>query len=460
MRPPVPSVVPAAAVADGIDAIRAEFELREGFPADALEEAEAAARRPVPQCPLCDLAFVTIDPPGARDLDQAMHLSRRAGGGWCVTYAIADVATFVAPGGAIDREAHRRAVTTYLPGVRIPLHPPVLSEGAASLLAGEERPALVWSFELDAEGEPRSTSLRRMRIRSQAQLDYEHVPDELATLLAEVGRSRAEAERRRGGVSLRVPEQETARGEDGTWTVAFRRSLETEEHNAQISLLTGMAAAGIMLGAGTGLLRTQPPPDPEDLERLRASSVALGAPWGADTPYPEWVRSLDPGQATHARLLRQAAAVNHGAGYVALPTEGEHRHHAIAADYAHVTAPLRRLGDRYALEACLARCAGTPVPDWVTAALPGLPAELADGARRAGRAERAAIDLVEAVVLAGRTGETFRATAIDGRTVQLAEPAVRGRLDGPDAEPGETLRVRLTVADPQRRAVRFERAAA
>ena len=90
-------------------------------------------------------AFVTVDPPGSRDLDQAMHLSRR-NSGYRVRYAIADVASFVRPGGAIDQEAIRRVETLYSPDTRTPLHPPVLSEGAASLLPGQTRPALIWTI--------------------------------------------------------------------------------------------------------------------------------------------------------------------------------------------------------------------------------------------------------------------------------------------------------------------------
>ena len=120
----------------GFARIRAELELPGEFPADVVAEAEAAAAAPnLPAYDVTDLPFLTIDPPGSMDLDQAMHLERH-GSGFRVRYAIADVATFVRPGGAIDAEAHRRVETLYSPDTRTPLHPPVLSEGAASLLPG------------------------------------------------------------------------------------------------------------------------------------------------------------------------------------------------------------------------------------------------------------------------------------------------------------------------------------
>ena len=129
-------------LAAGLARIRAELEVPDAFAPEVLAAAEAgvAAAR-LPELDRTDLELVTIDPPGARDLDQALHIAR-AGNGFVVSYAIADVATFVSPGDAVDREAHRRGLTLYAPDRRTPLHPPVLSEGAASLLPGEVRLAL------------------------------------------------------------------------------------------------------------------------------------------------------------------------------------------------------------------------------------------------------------------------------------------------------------------------------
>ncbi|MCW2958937.1 MAG: ribonuclease [Solirubrobacterales bacterium] len=457
----LPHIVPLDAVGDGIDRIRDEVGLPSAFPPEVLARAEAVAvpaGRSAPATatarPRSDLPFVTIDPPGSRDLDQAMHLERR-GDGHRVSYAIADVGAFVRPGDAIDREARSRAVTTYLPGRRIPLHPPVLCEGAASLLAGEDRPALVWTLDLDGTGEVTAARVDRMTVRSTAQLDYAHVPEAVRELLAEIGERRLALERARGGVSLRLPEQEVEQGPAG-WTLAYRVALATEDHNAQISLLTGMAAAQLMLHGGVGLLRTQPAPEPKALARLRTAAAALGAPWPSGQSYPEWVRALDPALPAHAALLHQAAGSGHGAGYTAFDgSEPEaSTHFAIAASYAHVTAPLRRLADRYALEVCLALSAGTDVPADVRAALPELPALMAAGTQRSGRAERAVVDLVEVTVLAGRVGERFDAVAIDDDLLQLRDPAVRTRFDGPPLPVGEAVSVRLDAVDLVARTLR------
>jgi exoribonuclease R len=447
-------VSPAAGAPIDFDAIRREAAVPEEFAPDALAEAEAAARRPV-EAERVELPFVTIDPPGSRDLDQAIHIERR-GDGHRVSYAIADVSAFVEPGGALDRAAHERGVTVYTPDAKVPLHPPVLSEAAASLLPGEWRPAALWTLDLDGAGEVTAVAVRRAAVRSVAQHTYEDVPDELRPLLREVGERRLVLERERGGVRLAVPEQEVAE-QDGRWTVRYRVPLDTEEWNAQVSLMTGMAAAGLMLEAGAGILRTQPAPEPKALERLRRQARALRVDWPEELPYAEFIRGLDPAAPAHAALMHEATGTGRGAGYTSFDgsVPPDHGHFAIAAPYAHATAPLRRLQDRYVLECCLAACAGTPPPAWVREALPALPDEMAAADRRARTAERAVVDAVEALQLAGREGELFDAVVIDDELVQLREPAVRGRIEGEAPEPGTEVRARLERADPAAREVAF-----
>jgi exoribonuclease R len=282
------------------------------------------------------------------------------------------------------------------------------------------------------------------------------VPADVVALLREVGERRLAVERERGGVRLAVPDQEVVE-EDGSWTVRYRVPVPTEDWNAQISLLTGMAAAALMLRAGTGILRTQAEPNPRALARLRHQADALGLAFPATMSYAEFVRGLDPAVPAHAAAMHEATAVGWAAGYTAF--DGERpagaRHFAVAAEYAHATAPLRRLQDRYVAECCLAACAGTAVPDWVRAALPDLPAAMTAGAQRAGRVERGVVDLVEAAILEGREGERFDAVVIEDGVVQLRDPAVRGRLADGGPPPGHEVSVRLEKADPATRTVLF-----
>ncbi len=447
---------------EGFTRLRDELGVPDGFPDAVLAEAEAAAQTPrLPERDLTDVPFVTIDPQGSTDLDQAVHIEA-SGDGHHVRYAIADVAAFVAPGGAIDAETRQRGMTLYAPNGRTPLHPEVLSEGAASLLPGQVRPALVWDLTLDGAGVVTSASVERARVRSTEQLTYAGVQEQIdagsasgtLALLAEVGRRREQLERDRGGVSLPVPEQEVASDGD-RWTLEFRSSLPVEGWNAQISLMTGMAAAEMMLDAGVGILRTLPPAPDSAIDRLRRTAQALGISWPQRLEYPEFVRTLTPDDPRHAAMLNACTTLFRGAGYDAFSGEspGDSIHAAIAAPYAHTTAPLRRLVDRFAGEICVASCAGQEVPVWVLEALDDLPTIMAETGRRANAFERGVVDLVEALVLSPSIGREFDGVVIDvepkrseGR-IQIADPAVEAPVQGAKLVLGRPARATLVGTD-------------
>jgi exoribonuclease R len=457
----------------GMRAIEEQLEVPEGFPAEVLNAAEEAARSPrLPDADRTDIPFVTIDPPGARDLDQALHIER-SNGGFRVHYAIADVAAFVEPGGAVDVEAHKRGQTLYAPDRRVPLHPAVLSEDAASLLPEQVRPALVWTIDLDSSGEGTKVDVMRALVRSRVQLDYPQVQkqidagaaDEPLRLLEEVGRLRLAREAERGGVSLPLPDQEVV-VDGGRWRLEYRALLPVEEWNAQISLLTGMGAAEIMLYGEIGVVRTLPEPSHEAVAHLRRTASALKLHWDAQVRYPDFVRSLDPTTPAGAAMLNACTSLLRGAGYVAfdggVPEHIEHA--ALASEYAHVTAPLRRLVDRYAGEVAIALCEDRDVPDWVRAKLKSLPKEMEESDRLAHQFEGAVVSLVEAGALAGREGERFTGVVTEvepddhsSGSVMLEDPAVEASLTGGGALPlGTEVTVRLVEANPDTRTVRFE----
>ena len=451
--------------------IRAEAGVPETFPAEVLAEAEGAATEPrVPETDLTDVPFVTIDPPSSLDLDQAMHLER-LGEGFRVRYAIADIAVFVEPGGLVDVEAHRRGETAYSPDMRSPLYPPVLSEGGASLLPDGPRPAVVWRIEVDAAGDIVDAHVERAMVSSRAKLSYgtvqrsvdEGTAGDMLKLLPEIGRLLHEAERARGGASLGVPRQEVVPSGDG-YELRFEAPLEVEGWNAQISLLTGRAAARLMIEGCVGVLRTMPPPDPRDVARLRRVARALNVEWPDDMRYADLLHRVDARRSrAEAVFLQEAAVLFRGASYTAFDSEAplEPIHAAIAAPYAHCTAPLRRLVDRYSLEACLALCADRPVPGWVLEAFPALPDEMAAAADRHNRLERTMIDVVEAAVLTPFVGQVADALVIDlwkgnRGEVALRDPAVIGPCDDVHELAAE-VRVRLEEADVSTRTIRFVR---
>lgn len=290
----VPALRPPDDLNPDFSTVRAELGLRVDFPTRALTEIEqtvAQSEIDESRVDATDLPLVTVDPPGAKDLDQAVLVRRRrAGGGYRIHYAIADVASFVPPGGVLDAEVRKRGQTLYLPDGNVPLHPTLLSEGAASLLPDQVRAAALWTIDLDAFGLPERVDVRRALVRSVAQLDYESVQRGIRNgdahpsveLLAEVGRLRREQAVQRGAIELGVPEQQIeSDGADG-WRVALRPRLEVEEWNAEISLLTGMCAADLMLSAGVGVLRTVPDPEPATVAGLRRSAGRLGVEWPED----------------------------------------------------------------------------------------------------------------------------------------------------------------------------------
>ncbi|MFT4083361.1 MAG: RNB domain-containing ribonuclease [Nocardioides sp.] len=466
----------------GIAQIQRELDVTPEFPAEVERAAAAAAGAGADEgltgerVDRTDLPLVTVDPPGSMDLDQALHLARD-GDGYLVHYAIADVAAFVAPGGPVDAEAHRRGETLYGADSKIPLHPTALSEDAASLLPDRTRPALLWTLALDATGELVDTRVERATVRSIARLDYAGVQrmvdagrfdgayaDSLA-LFETIGELRLAKEAERGGVDLPLPDQEIEVAGD-RWSLSYRRMLPVERWNAQLSLLTGFGAATLMTRAKVGVLRTLPDPDPRDIARLHRTAVALGIAWPDDQPYPAFIRSLDPARADHAAMASACTRLLRGSGYAAfdgsLPALT--RHSALAAEYAHVTAPLRRLVDRYAGEVCVALCAGVSVPTWVTDAFATLPETMSASGRQAGAYERAVVNLVEAGVLAPRVGERFSGAIVEVAekeptrgSVTVQEPAVEAAVRG--AKPldlGTEVEVTLVTADVASRTVAFE----
>jgi exoribonuclease R len=469
------AVAQSAALVARFDAIRDEFKVPEPFAPEVESEAAASAAAPaLPERDETAVPFLTIDPPGSMDLDQAMHIERD-GEGYRVRYAIADVPAFVVAGGAVDAETRRRGQTVYAPDKRTPLHPTVLSEGAASLLAGQTRPAFVWDMTLRADGEGTTVEVYRAMVRSTDRLSYDGVQksidqagadgsgaDERLLLLKEVGLKRIEFERRRGGACLPMPEQEVNEDDQGHYRLYFRPPLEVEDWNAQISLMTGMAAAEMMIKAKVGILRTMPAPDENAVNRFRHASRALGIEWQQGTPYGEFLRTLDRTNPKHLALIHEATSLFRGAGYTPfdgqVPEQAEHA--AVAYPYAHVTAPLRRLVDRFGLAICEALSSGTEVPGWAREALPSLPEIMSTSDKVANGVERACADAVEAAALEDRVGEVFDAMVVDkrdkgGAVVQIQDPAVLANAEG-QHQLGTTVKVKLTEATVSTGTVRFE----
>lgn len=457
--------VAADELREHLDALVAASDVPTAFPADALAEAEAAAApERADRADRTDIPFVTLDPASSTDLDQAMHLERD-GDGYRVRYAIADVPVVVPLGGALDAATRRRGQTVYLPDRRIPLHPEVLSEGAASILPAQDTPAFIWTFLLDEHGEVTSTSLERALVRSREKLAYDaeqaridaETPHPMMALLLEIGAKRRDLEAERNGASLNLPEQEVI-AEGDRLLLQWRAPLPIEEANAQISLMTGIAAATVMIEGGAGILRTMPPAEPAAIEKLRQKARALSEPWPDDVSYGDFLRSLEWSRPRHLALLNQAAKLFRGASYRAfttrdeLPTEtAELTQAAIGAPYAHTTAPLRRLVDRFVLLTCYHLLRDEPLPEALRTALPLIPQIMQETGGPANALARTALDVVEALALRAYAGRELDATILstaDGTAqLQLDEPpvTVRGKVPG---AVGDVVRIRIASTDP------------
>jgi exoribonuclease R len=448
------------------DEIRDEFELPSVFPEAVLAEADAIAHAPIDndRVDLTDVPFVTIDPPGSMDLDQAMCL-RTTPDGWRVQYAIADLGSVIKPESAIDVEARKRGETMYLPDGRVPLHPPVLSEGALSLLPDPHRRAAVWTIDVHRDGTLGDVHLERAKVRSVARLDYESVQTAFDAghahpsieALPDLGLARRAHRIAEGAIELGIPEQAVESDADG-WKLLWRRRVPADGANAEVSLLTGNAAAQMMLKARIGVLRTLPEPSRHDVQQFLARAREHGV--RGDSPAAV-IESLHGDNVGHVALMQDATSLLRGAGFEAFDGSGPkvRGHAGIGEPYAQVTAPLRRLVDRFGTEVCLALSAGESVDPGTRAALPLLPGLMEESDHRASGVDRAVIDQVEAWTV--EVGQRFTAIVMraDDRqaTVMLHAPAVVATCEAPHLKAGTALPVE--VAEVTGRVVRFRAAA-
>ena len=444
--------------------IAREFNVARGFSPSAHNEAAeltdrfADARRDARDIPL-----VTIDPVGSMDLDQAVHIALHDGG-FIVTYAIADVAAFVEPEGEVREESLERGQTIYLPDEPARLHPPELSEGSASLLPDVDRPAVLWTFLLDSAGEVRSAHVERALVHSVARLDYDGVHADFAAgtphpsiaLLPQVGQLRQRSSLRRKAINLRLPSVRVVGDEGGTYELVIEPRHPVMDYNSEISLLTGMVAGRMMVDAGVGFLRTLGPASKESEAEFRREARNLGFEVSGDIG--EFLASVDADTPRGMAVMREAQKLLRGSGYVDL-TQGEPEVHAgIGGYYSHVTAPLRRLIDRYATEVCLSICSGDPAPEWVTQAAPRVIKTMARSSQVANSVEKACLHLTEATVLEPWLGHNF-----DGVTLKTSEDRARIFVVDPPVladslgtpEEGEETKFSLVKADPAKREVGF-----
>ncbi len=457
---------PDSVLAEGLGAIRNQYKVPSAFPAAVEAGAEAAAQlQPGDHVDRTTTPFVTLDPASSTDLDQAFvieSVGTASGSDLLLHYAIADVAWFVRDGDPLDVEAWKRGTTCYLPDGKAAQYPKVISENAASLLPDGARPAVIFTVRIAADGAVKLDGATRALIRSRAKLAYEHVrDDQLPPRFADVANRIAAAEDQRGAARVDPPEQQVERDTGGHYRLTFRPMLLAEQRNAALSLACNLAVADALYAAGTGLFRVMAPPEPRAIERLRGTAKAFALDWPETTQLADFEKRLNPEHPRDAAFMLAVRRAGNGASYVPYSAGERPWHAAMATTYAHATAPLRRLADRYVVQAALAIANGQPVPQAVLDAFQSLPAVMAKADARDGQVERAVVDLSECVMLSGREGESFYAVVTDigesGARIQLCDLPVVARVTAHGALPGTRVTVRLMTVDVVRRQLTFAR---
>jgi len=455
---------PDCLLAEGLAAIRAQFKVPAAHPPAVEEAATKATQQALGEhTDRTSVPFVTLDPASSTDLDQAFAIEA-AGSDLLLHYAIADVPWFVRDGDPVDTEAWARGETFYLPDGKAGLYPRCLSEAAASLLPDGPRPAVVFTTRVALDGAVALQGVERAVIRSRAKLGYESATDEqLPPGFAQLADRIAQAEDARGAARVDPPEQEVEGDGEGHYSLRLRPLALAERRNAALSLATNLAVADALYAARTGLFRVMAGPDDRAVARLRHTARAFGLDWPGQASLAQFEKTLDPAEPRAAAFMLAIRRAGNGASYVPYQDGVKPWHAAMAATYCHMTAPLRRLADRYVIRAALSLANGRAVEPEVEAAFLKLGPVMGKADARASQVERAVIDLAEAAILAGREGQHFAAVVTDldpaGTRIQLCDLPVVARTTAHGVHPGDRVTVRLDTADPARRLVGFSRIA-
>ena len=398
-----------------------------------LDEADAA--RPAPLAGREDwraVAFVTIDPPDAKDHDDAVHATPdpdpRNAGGYLVSVAIADVAHYVRPGSALDREAVRRGNSVYFPDRVVPMLPERISNDLCSLRPNEDRPALTVRMVIGADGRKRSHTFHRVMIRSTARLHYEQAQlavsgraDEVTAPIVKsvleplyaAYRNVLRARQERGPLDLDIPERKIVLKSDGSVDrVITPQRLDSHRLIEEFMILANVAAAESCERANVPLIyRVHDEPSPEKLNALREflATLDISLPKG-ETLRPEGfnrilarVKGRDVERLVNEVVLRTQAQAEYSSenfGHFGLNLRR----------YAHYTSPIRRYADLVVHRALIraVKLGDDGLPEATDArALAEVAAGISVTERRAMKAERETADRLIAHFLADRVGAKF-----------------------------------------------------
>jgi ribonuclease R len=402
------------------------------FPDAVIAEADKAA--PVGLLgreDLRDLPLVTIDPIDARDRDDAVYAMAddQPGnpGGHVIWVAIADVAHYVTPGSALDREARRRGNSTYFPDRVVPMLPDILSGDLCSLHEHVDRACLAVRMRIDAHGNKLSHRYVRGLMRSQASLHYAQVQaaidgqpdDKTAPLLDPVLRplyaayqALTQARAARQPLDLDLPERKIVLDDAGKVTsVSFYERFDAHKLIEEMMILANVAAAEELVRLKQPLLfRVHEEPSPLKLEALRevaeASGLVLAKGQVLKTSHLN--RLLSQAQGTEFDELINLTTLRSMTQAYYNPENFGHFGLALR-NYAHFTSPIRRYSDLIVHRALIAghKWGKDGLSAWDIENLDDTAKLISEAERRSMAAERDTTDRYLAAFLADRVGSTF-----------------------------------------------------
>jgi ribonuclease R len=454
-----------------------------GFSEEAEAEAEAAAAATLRgREDLRALALVTIDPPDARDHDDAVFAaadpSPENPGGWIVWVAIADVAFYVRRGSALDREAWTKANSVYFPDRVEPMLPERLSAGLCSLLEHEPRAVMAVCMVFDAAGAKRSHRFLRGLMRSAAKLSYEQAqaaidgrPDEVAgPLLETVLRplwgayaALADARRRRSPLDIDSPERRIVLNDQGeVASIARRERLDAHRLIEELMIQANVCAAETLEQRKTPLIyRVHEAPSEEKLFSLADFLATIGLGWTKGEPArtDRFNRLLDTARGgPHADIVNEVVLRTQMQAHYSPDNLG---HFGLnLARYAHFTSPIRRYADLVVHRGLIRalRLGDDGLSEEEVVRLQATAEHITAAERAAMAAERDATDRYVAAFLEEHVGATFvgRVTGVTrfGLFVRLEDSGADGLV------PVSTLGEEYFVHDERAHALVGERSGA
>ncbi len=422
------------------------------FPHAVLDAAEAAL--PADMAHREDwreLPLVTIDPPDARDHDDAVHAEPdpETPGGFLVTVAIADVAYYVRPGSALDREALKRGNSVYFPGRVVPMLPERISNDLCSLREGEARPALAVRMRFAADGKKHGHTFHRIMMRSAAKLSYEQAQaaidgradaatgpllDPVLKPLWAAYAALTQERARREPLAIDLPERKVLLRDDGSVDrIVVPPRVDAHKLIEEFMIQANVAAAETLEAKRSAVVyRIHDEPAFEKLDALREFLGSL------DMSFPK-AGSLRPSQFN--RVLSRVADTPNAllVNEVILRSQSQ-AEYSIAnighfglnlRRYVHFTSPIRRYADLLVHRALIAAlglgAGGLRAAD--EKSLERVAAEISVAERRAMAAERDTVDRLIAFWLADRVGAHF-----DGRVRGVTRAGLFVELEGSGAD--------------------------